>query len=164
MLNFQRINVNCRKKRISFTFYPSFSLQYQRTGARVVVKLCDFGLSKQHMDVTTTIAGTILYMAPEVLSKHGCSQASDIYSAGLMLWEMYHGSQAYERSTEQLTSIIEVERAICRGQLRLDYPDKSLPEAFKQLIEACVAFDASTRPPVDEVHSSLRSFLAHLDS
>lgn len=116
------------------------------------------------MDVTTTIAGTILYMAPEVLSKHGCSQASDIYSTGLMLWEMYHGSQAYERSTNQLCSLIEVERAICRGELRLDYPDKCLPDTFRQLIESCVAFEATARPPVDEVHSSLREFLSQLDA
>lgn len=54
-----------------------------------VIKVCDFGLSR-HVDLVKTIdsIGTILYNAPEVFVNKTHTFASDIYSLGLVFWEL----------------------------------------------------------------------------
>lgn len=56
------------------------------------IRLADLGLSKSVEDVTGTITGTLLYMAPEVLSRKGVySFSSDMFSYGHILWELWYG-------------------------------------------------------------------------
>ena len=58
-------------------------------------KLCDFGISKtvsEEADInTTTTCGTICYVAPEVLIEYRFGTASDVYSFGMVLWEILTG-------------------------------------------------------------------------
>ena len=53
------------------------------------VKLGDFGISR-HAD-TATAAGTLLYIAPEILSGSPVSPACDIYSLGMTVFELITG-------------------------------------------------------------------------
>src|SRR6185295_11619835 len=61
------------------------------------VKLLDFGLARGvGIDVTTltrtgTIVGTPSYMSPEQFDTHGVDERSDIYSLGVVLFEMRTG-------------------------------------------------------------------------
>ena len=65
------------------------------------VKISDFGLSR--VDVTGTIqtrtTGAPLYAAPEI-EQGRLSPAADVYSFGLLLWEMLHGRRVFT-GTEQ---------------------------------------------------------------
>ncbi len=45
--------------------------------------------------------GTPLYITPEVLQTGKSSLASDIYSFGILLWELYHGTTAWDHATAQ---------------------------------------------------------------
>jgi serine/threonine protein kinase len=58
----------------------------------------DFGLSR-NMDVQTRVEtrtyGTITHMAPEVLRANIVSKAADVYSFGVILWEMAAGCRAW---------------------------------------------------------------------
>ncbi|KAK9068291.1 hypothetical protein SSX86_012402 [Deinandra increscens subsp. villosa] len=66
-------------------------------------KIADFGLCKFHdmkqlastID-TRIIAGTLVYLDPEYNSKHKYSRKSDIYSLGVVLFEVLSGSLAYD--------------------------------------------------------------------
>jgi serine/threonine protein kinase len=64
--------------------------------------LLDFGISRhieQHADTVTGLSGTPQYMAPERVSAQGAEFRSDIFSAGIMLYEMVTGKQAIAGDT-----------------------------------------------------------------
>ena len=67
------------------------------------VKLLDFGLARGvGIDVTTltrtgTIVGTPSYMSPEQFDTHGVDERSDIYSLGVVLFEMLTGKLPVHR-------------------------------------------------------------------
>ncbi|KAJ9519778.1 hypothetical protein QJQ45_013455 [Haematococcus lacustris] len=77
----------------------------QNSPAGVVAKVADLGLSvvlgRHQTHISNARAGTVLYMAPEVLQGH-CSQAGDVYSFGVMAWELLHGCTAWTR-LQQIT-------------------------------------------------------------
>lgn len=55
------------------------------------VKIGDFNVSKQlqtHQVITTTMAGTISYLSPEILSGRGYGIQTDIFSLGCVLYEL----------------------------------------------------------------------------
>lgn len=56
------------------------------------VKICDFGLSKFMTDSPITdssAAGTPEWMAPEVIRSEPFTEKCDIYSLGIIIWELY---------------------------------------------------------------------------
>jgi serine/threonine protein kinase len=64
-----------------------------------VVKIMDFGIARlSHEDgqLTRTLVGTPEYMAPEQIELKAIGPRTDIYSLGLLLYEMITGSQAFK--------------------------------------------------------------------
>ncbi|MGH9365423.1 MAG: protein kinase domain-containing protein [Thermoanaerobaculia bacterium] len=65
-------------------------------------KITDFGLAVAAGEATEgEISGTPAYMAPEQLSGKGASIRTDIYSLGLVLYELYTGKKAFEGASFQ---------------------------------------------------------------
>jgi serine/threonine-protein kinase len=66
-----------------------------------VVKIVDFGLAAAVSDTATRLTrtgallGTPLYMAPEQVQNHKIDVRTDIYSLGIMMYEMYTGQPPY---------------------------------------------------------------------
>jgi len=70
-------------------------------------KIADFGLSKKIPDRTWTLCGTPDYLAPEVLTGKGYNTAVDIWSLGILIYEMLAGyppfanNQGYRHHQDQ---------------------------------------------------------------
>ena len=59
------------------------------------MKIADVGLAKAEIDITGTYTGTPVYMAPEVFHSQVYGTKADIYSLGLLMWEMWYGQRAF---------------------------------------------------------------------
>lgn len=67
------------------------------------IKVADFGLARAVTEVTSTttgtVFGTVAYLAPELVV-HGTSDArTDVYAAGVLLYEMLTGAQPFTGET-----------------------------------------------------------------
>ncbi len=112
-------------------------------GGRIV--LMDFGTGVDQTDdaagEASRLAGTPLYMAPEILGGRAASVRSDIYSVGVLLYRLVTRSYPV-----QGRSVAEVRDAHARGArtlLRDARPD--LPENFVQVVERALSPHAEDR-------------------
>jgi serine/threonine-protein kinase len=105
-------------------------------------KLCDLGSSKdvlqtvQHM----TTVGTIAYMAPEVRDGRPAGKAVDVWSFGVLMFEVLMGH------LPQLNPVAQMRQAGCLAELCV-------------LFEQCNAVDAAARPTMVQIHGKLLALL-----
>ena len=108
------------------------------------VRITDFGLA----GIAATIqgaevrAGTPAYMAPEQLAGDGVTVKSDIYSLGLILYEIITGKRAFDA-----TSLPELMRM--REESQVPNPStlvRDIDPLFERVILRCLATDPVLRP------------------
>uniref|UniRef100_A0A7N6B181 Mitogen-activated protein kinase kinase kinase n=1 Tax=Anabas testudineus TaxID=64144 RepID=A0A7N6B181_ANATE len=117
-----------------------------------LVKISDFGTSKELSDKSTkmSFAGTVAWMAPEVIRNEPVSEKVDIWSFGVVLWEMLTGEIPYKDVDS--SAIIW---GVGNNSLQLPIPE-SCPDGFKILLRQCWNCKPRNRP-------SFRQILLHLD-
>jgi serine/threonine-protein kinase len=80
------------------------SPQNVMVGADGVARILDFGVAKAAVRLQSThdgqLKGKLAYMSPEQLAEHTVSRRSDIYAAGVILWEGLTGARLFEAETE----------------------------------------------------------------
>ncbi|EXX51357.1 Pkh1p [Rhizophagus irregularis DAOM 197198w] len=111
------------------------------------VKICDLGTSKSatENDDNNNIYGIIPYVAPEVLQEKNYTKASDIYSFGMIMWELMTGRRPFWDRNHNIELIIE----ICDG---LRPPTiTNAPKDFINLMKKCWHPDPEIRPTAVEV-------------
>ena len=95
------------------------------------------------------IYGVIPYVAPEIFNGKPFSQASDIYSIGMIMWEFTTGCKPFadiEHDHELIYDIIDGKRP----EVTMD-----TPECYANLMKRCWDFDPSKRPPIKEVRRTI---------
>ena len=61
------------------------------------IRLADFGLSKQQgNDIKSTLVGTPAYISPELIMKQEGGMPADIYTYGIVLYELFTGTTPFE--------------------------------------------------------------------
>ena len=123
------------------------------------VKLLDFGLARGvGIDMTTltrtgTIVGTPSYMSPEQFDTHGVDERSDIYSLGVVLFEMLTGKLPFTGQTPVAVAIKhKIEPARPPRTLRAD-----LPLWIDRVVVRCLEKDPARRfPTASELSAELR--------
>tara|TARA_R110002096_G_scaffold361075_2_gene554089 strand:+ start:2933 stop:4546 length:1614 start_codon:yes stop_codon:yes gene_type:complete len=143
---------------------PENTFVCKRSGGERI-KIVDFGISRisiegdESMRLTTTgmVMGTPYYMSPEQALGEGVEKAADIYSVGVMLYELITGALPYQATNynallhqillgvyslpSQLSAIApELEAVIVKAMSKLPedrYPDaRAFSEALKPFAEA----------------------------
>ena len=61
-----------------------------------MIKLADFGLSRRLNEVSNSIYGKIPYTDPQRFRKKKADKKSDVYSVGMLLWEISSGHIPFE--------------------------------------------------------------------
>ena len=106
-------------------------------------KLCDFGSSKfqqNSLREASTIAGTMAWMAPEVIKESLVIEASDTYSFAIVLWELLTCRVPYHNLEN-----IQVAWLVAMKGERPHLPSE-VPKKFKLLIQNCWKEDPKQRP------------------
>jgi serine/threonine protein kinase len=114
--------------------------------SRPGVKVLDFGLAKMERPVTSSpdaesisergvIVGSLHYMSPEQVEGKDADARSDIFSFGLVLYEMAIGRRAFEAESRAglIAAILEKE------------PPPFEPEWLNRVVRACIAKDPNER-------------------
>jgi len=111
------------------------------------VKVCDFGLARlvAKSKSMTGNCGTVQWMAPEVLSSQKYSMPADVYSFGIILWELLVRECPYEGCTP-----IQCAMGILNEGVRPVIP-QWCPQLLRILINDCVAQDPSMRPSFAQI-------------
>ena len=98
------------------------------------VKLMDFGIAKiageQRMTQVNRVVGTIEYMAPELIEGKDPSIASDIYAAGVTMYEMLTGKLPFEGNTD-FTLMQDI---LKKKPVSIDKLNASIPSSLSAIV------------------------------
>lgn len=120
------------------------------------VKVMDFGLAvivtaspndqTAHQSQELKFAGTMPYMAPEVLRGEKAMRASDVYALGVVMYEMATGRRPFNGKTDSMliSEILEKHPSPTR-----------MPRSLDGLILRLLSKDSARRPEIGEVIAAL---------
>lgn len=90
------------------------------------------------------IGGTPSYMAPEQVDGDGIDARADVFSLGVMLYEILSGTRPF--ASDSLRAVLERRRvAVDVGPSKVD-PGRGAPDAFDALVLACLSPSRKGRP------------------
>ncbi|GBB85040.1 hypothetical protein RclHR1_11600005 [Rhizophagus clarus] len=140
------------KKNFIHRDFHSCNILLKYEGSRNLWKIGDFGLS-QHTDDTTLlddgIYGILPYIAPEIFRRTIFSKASDIYSMGMIMWELTTGRIPFDEVYHDHNLVIEV---ILGKRPKVT---EDTPIFFSNLMESCWNSNPLKRPPISEILESV---------
>jgi len=139
------------------------------------IKVCDFGLSRQrtleNVDTLIEVRSTAPYCPPEVFQGELFSAPSDIYSIGMVMWEVmmrvvlgeYHRPYA---EFQEITHDIQI--LIMASQQKRPTIPPTCPLIIADLIRSCWHQSPDSRPTssnlIQTLHDLLQSYKKNPDS
>lgn len=118
------------------------------------VKLMDFGIAVgkvlTRLTMTGARVGTPIYMSPEQAKGTRVDSRSDVYSLGLVAYELVTGSTAFRGNYEAVVHQQVFESPKPPKQVRMDIPGK-----LSDLILSMIEKDPAQRPTLDSVVASI---------
>ncbi|MEH2023190.1 serine/threonine protein kinase [Nostoc sp.] len=116
-----------------------------------LVKILDFGIAR-FLNYTSTAStsrgfnGTLPYCSPEQLDGEKLDSRSDIYSLGVMMFEMLTGKKPWEPETDYFGAWYKAHHFEEPKTIADVKPTLKIPQKLNNLIMACLAKKASGRP------------------
>ncbi len=125
--------------------------------SRGSVKIMDFGIARS-MDVATrltgSLAGTPAYMAPEQVAGKSVDYRTDIYSLGLMLYEMFTGRPAFEAENSVAVALKQMREEPVAPHI----VEPSIPVSIERAILKCLEKEPARRfLSVSELQTALEA-------
>lgn len=135
---------------------------------RKILKLGDFGyctikdekafVTSGHRLTENANKGTPAYMAPECLTNEDYSKYSDVFSFGVVLWEIVTGLIPWDKKTPET-----IYAELTTGS-RLPIPSKSaFPSELLELIRECWLEQSTSRPTMRTVLKTLKQILKKMN-
>lgn len=111
------------------------------------LKITDFGTWKPLAEKSAkmTFTGTVAWMAPEVIRNEPCSEKVDVWSYGVLIWELLTEEVPYKGV--DYSALIW---GVGNNSLKLPVP-ASCPEGFKLLLSLCWNSKAKNRPTFRQI-------------
>lgn len=112
------------------------------------VKIADFGLARPHDEVGLTgeglVVGTLWYIAPELLINEEASPRTDIYSLGMVTYQMLTMRMAFK---EEITDLVKLAaHRVNDPIIPIQQRDPELPPELCSLVNRMIASDPAARP------------------
>ncbi|PKY47469.1 kinase-like protein [Rhizophagus irregularis] len=114
-------------------------------------RIADTGLSGDSFQ--ERVFGVVPFIAPEVFTGSRKSQASDIYSFGMVMMMMPTGSRPYQDRSHDMQLIQNIKLG-----LRPQYPIGA-PLVYLQLMEKCLSQNPSIRPTAQDVYQTIYTWI-----
>ena len=131
-----------------------------RSGA----KLLDFGIARMagsQITRNTAIIGTVSYMSPEQIRGKGVDARSDIFSAGVMLYEMLSGRRPFDQDSDFDT----MQAIVAQEPPELEVEGVISPDALATIVRRALEKDPAQRyQTAQEFGAAVRSYLRAQES
>jgi eukaryotic-like serine/threonine-protein kinase len=120
-----------------------------------LVKILDFGIAKLMQagsEQTSTFMGTLAYASPEQMEGRELDSRSDIYSLGVMMYQMLSGTLPVKPASNTFGGWYKVHRLAKPRSLAEFESQAKVPKALENVVMACLAKHREDRPAsIDEV-------------
>jgi serine/threonine-protein kinase len=128
----------------------------------LLLKIVDFGVAAAQtqgdtqLTKTGYVIGSPKYMAPEQILGKKVDERADIYSLGIIMYEMFAGVPPYSRG-DHMSVMYQHVQGKARQPIEIN---KQLPVELNSLVMKCMSLDKSKRAQsMDELRLSLEKFL-----
>lgn len=123
-----------------------------------VVKLLDFGLAKSQGAALTkpgTIMGTVSYMSPEQTQSQIVDHRTDIWSLGVVIYEMLTSVSPFKKNNEAAT----IYAIVYKEPEKISALHKNVPAALETFVATCLSKNPDDRfQNLDELIAELQVF------
>ncbi|MCG8464329.1 MAG: protein kinase [Xanthomonadales bacterium] len=106
------------------------------------IKVLDFGLAYHRQHHHQGSAGTSRCMSPEQIQQKTVDGRADLFSLGVLMYEMLSGSSPFRRQDNAST----IQAVLNEAALRLDQIDPQIPTPLAQLVEQFLSKTPEQRP------------------
>ena len=111
------------------------------------LKLCDFGWAKElTLENRSTFCGTMEYMAPEIVGSENYDYSVDIWSLGILLYEMLFGYSPFKANDNK-----EIIQNIKTHELNYDENNKKISNSCKDLIQKLLNMNPQKRLKIKDI-------------
>jgi len=121
-----------------------------------VIKVADFGLShiseSDNYNLKAEAKFPIRWSAPEVMTRGQVSKMSDVWSFGVVVWEILEWKKPYHH----IQMNADVMRLVCNENLRLERPARiEIPDELWSIMMECWLADPKKRPTFQDLYKQL---------
>ena len=111
------------------------------------IKLCDFGWAKElSLENRSTFCGTVEYMAPEIVGSENYDYGVDIWSLGILLYELLYGHSPFKANNTK-----NVILNIKSHELTYDDTNKTVSKSCKDLIQKLLNNNPQKRYKIKDI-------------
>uniref|UniRef100_A0A7E4VFH6 Tyrosine-protein kinase n=1 Tax=Panagrellus redivivus TaxID=6233 RepID=A0A7E4VFH6_PANRE len=120
---------------------------YSQSKQRVLIS--DFGLSQQEevYAVDPSKPLPIRWLAPEVMTTYQCTKMTDVWSYGVLCWEIFTNCKDPYSHIPRQTDVME---KVVAG-LRLEFAPENVPQPMIEIVQRCWDATPANRPPMAEI-------------